>query len=207
MWIIERFAAPTAAPEPFAGRLCCAFAMRKILLLLPLLLAPACRAQESMSNNGAGTPKSTEPAAATFQPGNTAPAAGQPVQTTTLTGLYEGGAAGRRNQLCAIERPGSETRFGLVVWGEGTEGCSGTGTATRQGPTMRLSLSGDEACTIEARTEGARLSFPAALPAGCAYYCSRGASFDGASFDKVGGAEADAQRAQDLAGDRLCAER
>jgi hypothetical protein len=105
--------------------------------------------------------------------------------------------------MCAIERGGS-TRFALVVWSGAGESCSGSGTAVRTGNALRLTMAGDEACTIEARIEGTRVAFPASLPAGCSYYCSRGGRLAGASFDKTGGVEADAQRAEDLAGDRLC---
>jgi hypothetical protein len=174
--------------------------MRRALVLLPLLLC-ACGAQDSMSNNGANsTGASGSPADA----GAGRPAGAEPVQTATLTGLYESGPADRRNQMCVTERPAGEARFGLVVRGAGSEGCSGAGTAVRQGDALRLTMSGDEACTIEARIEGSRVAFPAALPPGCAYYCSRGARFAGATFDKTGGTAEDAMRAQDLVGDRLC---
>lgn len=172
--------------------------MRRSLSFLPLLLC-ACGAQDSMSNNGA----TSTGAPATTPEGVTSPAPA-PVQTATLTGLYESGPAGRRNQMCVIEGSG-RARFGLVVWGAGSEGCSGAGTAARQSETLRLTMAGDEACTIDARIDGTRVSFPASLPPGCAYYCSRGASFAGAPFDKTGGSAEDALRAQDLAGDRLCA--
>jgi hypothetical protein len=171
--------------------------MRRAFVFLPLLLC-ACGAQDSMSNNAANSTG----AASGSPDGGPPPAA---VQTATLTGLYEGGPAGRRNQMCVVERAGGNARFGLVVRGAGSEGCGGAGTAVRQGAALRLAMSGDEACTIEARTEGTRITFPAALPPGCAYYCSRGASFAGAAFDKTGGTAEDALRAEDLAGDRLCA--
>jgi len=174
--------------------------MRRALAFLPLLLG-ACGAQDSMSNNGAnstGTAASSSAAA----PSTGSPAA---VQTASLTGFYESGPAGRRNQMCMVERSAGDSRFGLVVWGAGSEGCSGSGTAVRQGETLRLTMAGDEACTIEARIDGTRVTFPAALPPGCAYYCSRGAHFAGAAFDKTGGTAEDAMRAEDLVGDRLCA--
>ena len=173
--------------------------MAAILLLLPSLLLGACRAQEGMSNNAAGsTPGGAAPGASS---GPQTPAA--PVQTATLTGLYESGAAPQRSQMCMIEAGGSG-RFGLVAWSGPGESCSGSGTATRSGNTLRLTMEGDERCTIEARVEGTRVTFPAALPAGCSYYCSRGGRLAGATFDKTGGTEADAARAQDLIGDRLC---
>jgi hypothetical protein len=168
-------------------------------ILLPLLLLAACQAPESLSNNGASsTPVSgTAPAG-----GSSEPAA--PVQTATLTGLYESGAAPRRSQMCVTERAGASARFGIVHWSGASESCSGSGTAARSGNVLRLTMEGDEACTIDARIDGTRVSFPANLPAGCAYYCSRGGRLAGATFDKTGGAEADALRAEDLVGDRLC---
>ena len=169
------------------------------LLLLPLLLLGACRAQEGMSNNAAGSSAGGAPAAGSG--GTEAPAA--PVQTTTLTGLYESGAAPRRNQMCAVEA-GGRARFGLVVWSAPNESCSGNGTATRSGNSLRLTMQGDEPCTIDARIEGTRVTFPPNVPAGCAYYCSRGGRLAGAAFDKTGGADADAARARDLIGDQLC---
>ena len=171
--------------------------MRRSLSFLPLLLC-ACGAQDSMSNHGAN---STGAAATAPDAPASTPA---PVQVATLTGLYEGGPAGRRDQMCMIEREG-RVRFGIVVRGAGSEGCSGAGTAVRQGDALRLDMAGDEACAIDARIDGARIAFPAALPAGCAYYCSRGARFSGAAFDKIGGTAEEAVRAEDLVGDRLCA--
>lgn len=127
-----------------------------------------------------------------------------PVQTDTLTGLYEGGTGPRRNQICMIQRDGGRTSFGLVSWGNGDTSCSGFGTATRAGDRLRLAMAGDEACRIDARIDGRRVTLPDALPQGCAYYCGPNARMTGAAFDKVGGAEADAMRAVDLVGDSLC---
>ena len=173
--------------------------MRKTLAFLPLLLA-ACGAQDSMTNSGAPASTASAPG---DSPATSTPAAA--VQTASLTGLYEGGPAERRNQLCVIDRATGDARFGLVLWGPGSEGCSGAGSAVRRGDALRLTMSGDEPCAIDARIEGTRVSFPAQLPPGCAYYCSRGARIAGAAFDKTGGTAEDAMRAQDLAGDRLCA--
>jgi hypothetical protein len=169
------------------------------LLLLPLLLLGACRAQEGMSNNAANSSAGGTPAAGSG--GTHTPAA--PPQTATLTGLYESGTAPRRNQMCAVEA-GGRARFGLVVASAPNESCSGNGIATRSGNALRLTMQGDEACTIEARLEGTRVAFPPNVPAGCSYYCSRGGRLAGAAFDKTGGTDADAARAQDLIGDPLC---
>ena len=122
----------------------------------------------------------------------------------TLTGLYEGGRAARPNQLCITEGKGGANRFGLVVWGANDHSCSGSGTASRRGDSLRLTMLGDSSCTLEAPISGATVTLPAALPQGCAYYCGARASFARASFSRAGSTEADAKKATDIAGDPLC---
>lgn len=126
--------------------------------------------------------------------------------TQTLTGLYEGGEGPRRNQLCMIEREGRSASFGLVVWGPEDRSCGGSGLVSREGERLRLRLDGDDSCTLDARIEGGRVTLPETVAAECArYYCGEQVRLDGATFDKVGGAEDEALRATDLVGDRLCA--
>jgi hypothetical protein len=126
-----------------------------------------------------------------------------PEAANSLTGLYEGGPAGQRNQLCMVEKAG-KTQFGLVVWGANMRNCSGAGTAKRDGGSLRLSMAGDETCEIEARMEGGRISLPSSAPSGCGYYCAPGTRFTGAVFTRSGSTAADAAKAKDLAGDPLC---
>ena len=170
-------------------------------MLLPLLLLADCVPQETLDK--AAAPGGS--AAAGGAAGNAATVPLAAVQTANLTGLYEGGAEARRNQMCVIDRGSGDARFGLVVWGAGENGCSGSGAAVRQGDALRLTMSGDEACTIQARIEGTRVTFPAQLPPGCSYYCGRGAALAGVTLNKTGGTAEDAMRAVDLVGDRLCA--
>ena len=160
----------------------------ELALLLVIALA-GCRGEETQQGNAA-TPAS---------------APGAPVQTATLTGLYEGGTAPRRNQMCMIEREGRGTTFGFVTWGPGDKNCSGSGTATKEGNALRLRLDGDESCALAARVDGKRVTLPGSIPTECQrYYCGDGAQMSGATFDKVGGEQADAMRAVDLVGDPLC---
>ena len=121
------------------------------------------------------------------------------VQTATLTGLYESGPS----RLCIVEGAGA-ARFGLVVRGGADSGCSGAGTAARRGDRVRLTMAGEAACAIDARLDGAALAFPVRVPPGCSYYCAPDARLGGAAFAKTGGTQADALRARDLVGDRLC---
>jgi hypothetical protein len=124
---------------------------------------------------------------------------------TTLAGLYEGGETGRMHQMCMIDDRQGGTRFGLVVWGANDHSCSGSGNATRTGDILRLAMAGDEACTIDTKISGATVTFPAAIPDGCAYYCGARASLKEARLAQIAtGAEA-AGRAKDLVGEPLCA--
>ena len=127
------------------------------------------------------------------------------VQTADLTGLYQSGGGAEPSQLCVLDRGTGNARFGLVLRGPGEGVCSGAGAAVRRGESVALTMEGDEPSAIEARLAGRRLTFPAELPAGCAYYCGSGATMAGAEFAKVGGTAQDAMRARDLVGDPLCA--
>jgi len=133
-----------------------------------------------------------------------APAASPEGPGLTLTGLYEGEGAGPTNQMCIIEKGGAH-HFGLVVWGGALHSCSGTGTATREGGRLRLSMAGDAACTIDATVAGGTITLPAAIPDGCADYCGTRASLANARFTQKGTTERDAARAKDLVGESLCA--
>lgn len=137
------------------------------------------------------------------QPEGNQAAAAPVAEPASLTGLYEGGAAATPNQMCIVAR-GGEQHFGLVVWGGNQHSCSGTGTVSRGGDSLRLAMAGDEACTIEAAIDGATVALPDAVPEGCAYYCGARATLGGASFTRKGATPLDAAKAKDLVGEPLC---
>ena len=162
-------------------------------ILIALLLLAGCRGSEEQANQ----------AAPTAQPGKEQPAA-QPAALATLTGLYEGGTAQRPDQLCVTEGKGGAHRFGLVVWCANDHSCSGSGTVSRRGDSLRLTMLGDSSCAIEAPIRGTTVTLPATLPQGCAYYCGARATLGGASFTQKGTTNDDALKAKDLVGDPLC---
>jgi hypothetical protein len=122
---------------------------------------------------------------------------------TDLTGLYEGAAGDRKNQLCMV-RKGTATQFGLIVWGSNDHSCSGAGTAERQGDRLTLTMAGDSSCTIDATMANGNITLPASVPEGCSYYCGARAQLTGTRFSRTGSSDADASKAKDLAGDPLC---
>jgi hypothetical protein len=163
-------------------------------LLIALLVLGGCSGGDEQSDGNALAPAGGKSASAPVRPG----------EIGSLTGLYEGGDVSRKNQLCMVENEGEQPRFGLVLWGANQHSCSGSGTALREGDTLRLQMTGDESCTIEARLSGASILLPDSVPDGCAYYCGAQARLTAARFDKVGNAREDAAKAKDLVGDPLC---
>lgn len=165
--------------------------MRKYVIAL--LLLSACGTEGGIGNNASA------PEAAAGK------AVEQAVETAGLTGLYEGGLAGRPNQMCIIDRGTGNAVFGLVVWGSNMHSCSGAGEAVREGDRLLLSMAGDEECKIEATMTGGRIVLPAQVPEGCSYYCGARAQIGGATFERKGTTVEDAMRAVDLVGEPLCA--
>jgi hypothetical protein len=160
-------------------------------LLIALALLGACGTSEETNQSGAEAKADDAVADA--------------VQTAGLTGLYEGKAGEQTNQLCIIDRGSGDARFGLVVWGGNMHSCSGTGSAVREDGVLRLSMAGDETCTIEAAIESGTITMPDAAPDGCAYYCGARARLAGATFQRTGSTAEDAMKAVDLVGEPLCA--
>lgn len=164
--------------------------MRQAIFLLAPLLA-AC---------GGGGGNETAQTGRSDSRGDSRP----PVQTESLTGLYEARGEGRQGSaICMIAREPGTASFGLVIATAGGS-CSGSGEASRTGERLRLTMAGEGECAIVAEVEGTEVTFPAAVPGGCAYYCGPGASLAGERFEKTGGTIEEAMRATDLAGDPLC---
>jgi len=169
--------------------------MKKILLIL--LALAACGRDDPAANNQSA-PESGRAAA-----GGPSASPSPKAAETRLTGLYEGGSGAQKNQMCIVEKGGG-AQFGLLVWGGNLHSCSGAGRAVHEGERLTLTMTGDETCTIDATLRDGKVTLPATLPLGCAYYCGARASFAGASFTRAGSGEAEAKKATDIAGDPLC---
>jgi hypothetical protein len=162
--------------------------MRKSLIVLALVAG--CGARDQPQAHGGGNGQDANAPAIAISDGG-------------LTGLYQTGGGVRPDQMCIVERRG-KAQFGITLWGPNLRACSGAGAATLSGDRLRLAMAGDSPCTLDAKLENGIVTFPDAIPAGCAYYCGAGTSFAGATLTRQGGTVADAMKAKDIAGEKLC---
>ena len=169
--------------------------MKKLLIAFAILTGCSGGDDQQAGGNAAGS----------SQGGGSARPRAPGAELTTLTGLYEGGETNPRNQMCIIDGEGeNDARFGMVVWGAGMHSCSGVGTVAQEGNVLKLSMTGDSACKLEARIEGSTISLPASVPEGCAYYCGARAKLGSARLTQNGDTREDALKAKDLVGEPLC---
>lgn len=118
-----------------------------------------------------------------------------------VAGLY----ARDTDRICIV-RDGSAYRVGAFVdYGDGIT-CSGSGTLTRAGETLRIELGETGACGFDARFNGDKIAFPGALPDGCARLCARRASYAGLEVARMSESDAEARAMRDSSGKRLCGE-
>ncbi len=117
--------------------------------------------------------------------------------STAITGLY----AREGDRLCLVEGEGT-ARIGVFIdYGDGI-GCSGRGTATRDGSGLAIDLG--QNCRFAAYADGDRIRFPGALPGACARLCTRRASLTGLTLDRLSESAAEAQALRDPRGTALC---
>jgi hypothetical protein len=198
MWIMERLAPSPGLPEPPAAGMSRGVETIMRRILVAFVLVAGCGGSGPASNQASPPVAQRSPDPSPAEP------APPPEREPSLAGLWEGGAAAHRDQLCLVVK-GSKTQFGVVVWGSNLASCSGAGEATRRGDALILRMTGDSACTIEATAADGRIVFRRAAGPGCAdYYCGHSARFDGAAFSRTGTGAAAARKATDIAGDPLC---
>ena len=117
---------------------------------------------------------------------------------TDVVGLY----ARDTDRLCVVPE-GSNYRAGVSIdYGEGVA-CSAGGSVARVGNALRFVLGGGE-CAFNARFDGARVSFPARLPAACAALCTGRASLAALNVDRLSNALSEAAAMRDARGRLPC---
>ena len=118
--------------------------------------------------------------------------------TANLTGVYAAGD----DRVCVTRGAGAAAayRIGVSVdYGPGQR-CIARGTA---GGRLKIDLG--RGCVFAAEAEGERLTFPTALPAGCARLCQGHATLEALSVERLSAAIGEAARLRDTDGKLLCA--
>ncbi|WP_447723816.1 hypothetical protein [Sphingomonas koreensis] len=122
-------------------------------------------------------------------------------EDSDLTGLY----ARDTDRVCVVQK-GDTYRIGAFVdYGDGLS-CTGTGTVTRAGETLAVTLRGKGGitCSFDARFAGDRITFPANVPPECAKFCGPRASFAALNAERLSGSAAEARALRSAEGKRLC---
>jgi hypothetical protein len=111
-----------------------------------------------------------------------------------------GAYASETDRVCVI-RADRQMRLAAVLdYGDG-HGCAARGVATGR---ERLRVDLGEGCRFEARFDGERLSFPAAVPAACDRKCTGRASFSALNAPRLSGVESEARAMRTPNGQQLC---
>jgi hypothetical protein len=111
-----------------------------------------------------------------------------------------GAYASETDRVCVIRADG-QMRLAAVVDYDEDHGCAARGTATGRGR-LRVDLGDD--CRFEARFDGERLFFPAAVPTVCDRKCTGRASFSALNASRLSGVETEARAMRGRDGEPLC---
>lgn len=173
--------------------------MRRLALVALALLAACHRPAPAPASSA--TPQGLE--AAAIQAGVIPDPA-----DTDITGLY----AREADRLCIVPSA-TAYRIGVFVDVDEQQNCGGSGTVTRVGETLHVTLDtdggdgggGGAACSFDARFEGDRIVFPGRLPDACQKACSRRASLAALDVTRLSESVSEASTLRDARGRLLCA--
>ena len=118
-----------------------------------------------------------------------------------LTGLY----ARDTDRVCVVRDRDSYRIGAFVDYGDGLS-CTGTGTVSRAGEALSVTLTGKNGltCSFDARFDGEHIRFPATVPPDCAKFCGPRASFAALSVERLSSSAAEARALRSAEGKRLC---
>lgn len=166
--------------------------MKQVALLALLLVAGCHRAEPEPS---ATTPAPQGLEAAAIQAGVIADPA-----STDITGLY----ATENDRVCIVPTA-TAYRIGVFVDYDEQQNCGGSGTVTRVGETLHVTLGGEDGCSFDARFDGDRIVFPARVPDRCQKVCVGRASIAALDATRLSESVSEASTPRDAKGRLLCA--
>lgn len=172
--------------------------------LLALALLAGCHRSEPKAAQTTPAPQGLE--AAAIQAGVIPDPAG-----TDITGLY----ASDSDRVCIVPSA-TAYRIGVFVDYDDQQNCGGSGTVTRVGETLHVTLGdgggggdsgggGATPCSFDARFEGDRIVFPARVPDACRKVCVRRASVAALDVARLSESVSEASTLRDAKGRLLCA--
>lgn len=114
-----------------------------------------------------------------------------------LAGLW----ASDTDRVCVVPAAGGLRLGATVDYGEG-QACAASGTVERRQDRLKISF-GD--CRFDARFDGERIVFPAALPAACERFCLGRASLTALAVERLSESVSEAATLRTPRGRLLCA--
>lgn len=120
---------------------------------------------------------------------------------TEIAGLYS-----RDTDRVCIVPDGQGYRIGAFVDYGDRITCSGSGTVSRVGETLRIELvgQGDTRCGFDAKFDGDKIAFPGNVPDSCQKFCAKRASYAGLEVSRMSESVAEAAAMRDSSGRQLC---
>jgi hypothetical protein len=119
-------------------------------------------------------------------------------------GRYETRSDLGTDKFCAVKSGTKKYEIGvLAVFGPESK-CEARGSASIDGETVKIALTGKSNCSFEAHFDGIELRFPGALETGCETYCSPRASLSGTRYFIVENGDENARRALGRDFEKLC---
>ncbi len=120
---------------------------------------------------------------------------------TEIAGLY----ARDTDRVCIVP-DGQGYRIGAFVDYGDRITCSGSGTVSRVGETLRIEFGGEgeERCGFDAKFDGEKIYFPGNVPDACQKLCARRASYAGLEVSRMSESVAEASAMRDSSGRQLC---
>jgi hypothetical protein len=159
--------------------------------LLPLLLLAGCSGGQAPQN--AAQPQDLESAA--VERGMV-----RDPKDTDIAGLY----ARDTDRICIVGEEDGYRIGAFVDYGDKIT-CSGSGTVTRVGDKLHVSLGKDEdGCSFDAKFDGDKVYFPGNVPDGCSKLCAKRASYAGLETERLSESAAEARAMRDPNGKALC---
>ena len=108
------------------------------------------------------------------------------INNVTLSGAFERQSDLGTDRFCAVGSDENGYQVGMIAVFGPESNCEALGEATRNGESIRITLTSKQTCSFTASFDGVEIKIPGSLPESCESYCSPRAGFNGVSFYLIG---------------------